>query len=571
MAPLCSTSPDSSFVRAMAFVPGKSQLCSATKDGMKIWAWESSATASGSSATLALKLKGAASVPWEGVSDIRGGAEADVLLGCSCASNFVSTYSMNLTDLIRSMSIREGLGLAEGKGADGKRTPGGGEKERERPPFSVIGSPEAIPRSSARNASAGLASMGAPPLYSEDSKLPSPTALSPPRASSFASRYADSKSSPPSHLSVATGNRHGAKSIPAVMYHDRDDVGMDFKSPQHSGAAHVSAERGPNATNQLYGLPGGPAATSTTHTSTSTGVGDGPDDYEYDFEDDELFQGKGRMPSAAVPGKSVKNKASQESKSGKAAAVDMATSMSDSFLRVQLEAAGPIDRPGMQRNDGHDQRYVQPQSKYSTAACEAQVDRMLSHAPAFSSMLSTRLSSLRMLRRLWEKGELADVIDYLCNIHESSRHDPLQLCLLADFLLAVELRGNGLCLDSCVRLLPLLDGMLRGLGEGGMDGSGGLGSIGSGEHVVNATYRSLINLLEAFAELIRTTRQHSGYSGLPGAPVDLSREERLGKCNLCHSILMRIRGHSAVLRNNFSKSRRILDAVDRYDSLMHGM
>ena len=605
MAPLCSSSADSHTVRTMAFVPGKAQVCSATKDGLKIWAWEA-ATAGGAGVGggggggVSLKLKGVASASWDGVCDMRVSEETEMLVGCACASNFVSSYHVSLADVIRSTGVRESLGLAL---ADGKRAGGlsAGEKERERerererserPPFSVIGSPEAIARSARTTAP--------PPAYSyayaDADEKPSmdgdaagfgsgPGSASPPRLSPFASRVADAKASPPhrSHL-LPSGSRQGAKSVsassapvPAVHYHyqDRDRDG-EYKSA-HSG-------------------PGGLASPARSSGDRgSVGLGSSGEDPEYDFDDDELFVGKGGGKGGGkgagqgpADGQAARGKPSSrsggdfKSHSGgesKATAVDMATSMSDSFLRVQLGQGLDSQAHTPAAVAVVEQHQLQPGPvKYSASACEAHLDRLLAQAPAFTSMLSNRLVYLRMLRRHWEKGELADAIDSLCNIHESSRHDPLQLCLLADFLNAVELRGNGLCLDSAVRLLPLLDGMLREASDltaqGGVVGGGGAGlaaAVGTGgagsEHVVHASLRGLVSLCDAFGDLIKSTRSHYGAAGGAGG-VDLTREERLGKCNLCHAILLRIRQQCGGLRSTYRKSRKICDSLERFERLV---
>lgn len=602
MSPLCASSPDSSQLRALAFVPGAQQLCSATKDGVKVWGWETGTSTAGSS----LRLRGAGTVLCEGVTELRAADDGDTMLGCSCASNFVSTFSVVVPDLVRAMSVREGLGLAA---ADAKRSSSSSSSaagDKERPPFSVIGSPELIAR--ARNhgpgpstaAAAAVAADGTyppPPAYAQassssdagsgGSKEVGPgRADSPPRISPFASRYAEAKGSsssssvsPPGALGAAlggpVGTRLGAKSVAPsssssgpqvrVLYHERhDDHRQALRAPQHQ---HQEPRAG--------------------GVDVGVGVGVGRDDHagsaaEYadDFEDDELFH---RGPSAVSSGRArdrdgergrsvgetkgspgqEQRAAGREAKTG----VDMATSMGASFL---LQAgAGVVSAPSpvQSQPQGQGQRAV---GRYDAAACEAQLDRMLAAGPTFTSMLSTRLTSLRLLRRLWERGDLAGVLDLLASLHESSRHDQLQLCLLADFLCAVELRGNGLCLDSCVKLLPLLDDMLSAA-AGDRTGAGSPPSASPGTHVAHAALRSLCSLCEAFGDLIRVTRGAvSGGQGIaPG--LDLSREERLSKCNACWSVLARVRGQLPFLRGAYARSHVMFDALDRFERLVHGM
>jgi hypothetical protein len=171
----------------------------------------------------------------------------------------------------------------------------------------------------------------------------------------------------------------------------------------------------------------------------------------------------------------------------------------------------------------------------------------------FSSTVSQRLVGVRMLRKLWDRGDLTDVIDYLCTIEESAKHDSLQLVVLADFLTRIELRGNGLCLDSCVRLIPLLDAILATSEQSrALHGSGTLKPASS--HITEAALKALMSLVKAFGELIALNRSDSGGSsnrntnnsnhnnnhfGSPG--VDLNHEERVKKCDVCYTHLQRVR------------------------------
>ena len=187
--------------------------------------------------------------------------------------------------------------------------------------------------------------------------------------------------------------------------------------------------------------------------------------------------------------------------------------------------------------------------------CDTLLDKLISSSGAFSSIMSQRIATTRMLRKLWEKGELADAIDHLCTLHEGviQSQDAQGLVLLADFFNAVELRGNGLCLDSCVRILPLLDGLISS-NEGW-----------ASAHVVHSVLRSVISLCQAFGELIRDTRA-SMVAGASG--VDLSREERLGKCNLCHSILYRLWGRLDAMRNQHRRYGPVIELIEHFHAIM---
>ena len=636
MAPLCSTPPDGSFVRALAFVEGKRELCSATKvrrgaggwgrglgqgaeqqclsvrllgyvlfvsrlispppfsslrslsltpapsrpqDGVKVWGWETGSSSSGSGSSGGVfKLRASAGVQWEGVSELRVPPGSDSLLGCGFSANFVSVYSISLPDVIRSQSIRDGLGLeAKERGGERER-----ERERERdkaerperPPFSVIGSPEAIARTRAPSAAVsppttlggaitGISGVG---LLSSGGERP---------LSGFAahasSLQAESKS-PGSHREGPTAHRHdrhdrhGFKSVPSVRYHydKEEDDASDLFQPRRVDRAADRGERGDRGDR---GDAGGERG------------GDRERPERGDKESERERGPTGGRPSPREGRAAEPLSPDRGERAARGEAKDMSTSMGASFLRQEPFPLSP-PQPQLQAQP-HALSRQHPTSSpprsearhaYTAATCEAQCERMLQASAPFSSLLSTRLSSLRMLRRLWEKGDMADVVDYLCNIHETTRHDPLQLCLLADFFCAVHLRGNGLCLDSCVRLLPLLDSML---GQSrGLDAAGSGSGPGGGVHVCVAALRALVALCEAFGELIKSTRASAAGPSSAYSPVDLSREERLGKCNLCHSILLRARGQLAGLRERHArhaKSRRVGESADRLEELVSAL
>jgi hypothetical protein len=131
---------------------------------------------------------------------------------------------------------------------------------------------------------------------------------------------------------------------------------------------------------------------------------------------------------------------------------------------------------------------------------------------------------LRLLRVQWEKGDAIEVISNLLVIFDESFEEggsERSLVTLSDFLASVDLKGGGLNLDACTKLLPLFENMLN--------------ECMHLPHIVFAAVNSVLMLCEAFGELIRQTRS------IVVTGVDLSREERLKKCNACHTSLFRIR------------------------------
>jgi len=158
----------------------------------------------------------------------------------------------------------------------------------------------------------------------------------------------------------------------------------------------------------------------------------------------------------------------------------------------------------------------------------------------FTSLLSQRLVAVRTLRKMWARGDLEDVIDYLCTVEESAKHDSLQLVILADFFSSIELRGNGLCLDSCVRLLPLLDAILAtSTHSRALHGSGTIAP--ASEHITQAVVLALLQLIRPFGELIRGTCAAAQRAGAVHAGVNLQQDERLSKCKICHQAIVHVR------------------------------
>jgi hypothetical protein len=185
-----------------------------------------------------------------------------------------------------------------------------------------------------------------------------------------------------------------------------------------------------------------------------------------------------------------------------------------------------------------------------SSQCHELVDSLLGSSIRLGADLSTRLVSLRMLRQLWNQGQVLDVIEHLQGLN-----DAMQLNLLADFFNAVELRGSGLMsLDGCFKMLPILQSMLAPCGQQQQGQA----------TVIFAVYKSLSSLLEAFGELIRNTR-----SVIVAGGVDLSREARLNKCNACHTIFAQARTRLETLRHQFRQQPGVYELLDSYQKLCH--
>lgn len=123
--------------------------------------------------------------------------------------------------------------------------------------------------------------------------------------------------------------------------------------------------------------------------------------------------------------------------------------------------------------DGHQPQERLKQSVFSSPVQVRDVEMIVKAlrgavetSPLFASSLSQRLTTLRMLKSLWSKGNMADCIGQLRSLVDSCTTfgDSAGAVVVGDFLQAIHATlGRGLTLDTCARLLPVLETVL---GEG---------------------------------------------------------------------------------------------------------
>jgi katanin p80 WD40 repeat-containing subunit B1 len=162
----------------------------------------------------------------------------------------------------------------------------------------------------------------------------------------------------------------------------------------------------------------------------------------------------------------------------------------------------------------------------------------------FMALMNQRLSAVTVLRKYWDKGDMDELVNHLLNMQLVAQQDPKLFFAAGDFFNSIELRGHGMSLDICTKLLPIMEGMVNT----------------SLEHLVLSSLKAVGTICEVFGELIRQTR-----SVLVAGGVDISREDRLRKCNLCHVVLARIKARADGLKLAYKKSRnaKAFDAVDK--------
>jgi hypothetical protein len=196
-----------------------------------------------------------------------------------------------------------------------------------------------------------------------------------------------------------------------------------------------------------------------------------------------------------------------------------------------------------------------------TARCHDLLDRLLAGSNSVSGHLSQRLGTLKMLRQLWSKGDVLETLDHLSLLSEAMKLNNLQnIFVLTDFFLAMNFQNQNLNLDSCVKILPLLEDMLAMTSNSSLSPSAGNNT----EMVIFAAYKSLVSLATAFGELIRSTRS---MISIGAAGVDLSREARLTKCNVCYEIFSRARARMEMVKYQYRQSAEIQEVLDQYQRL----
>lgn len=186
----------------------------------------------------------------------------------------------------------------------------------------------------------------------------------------------------------------------------------------------------------------------------------------------------------------------------------------------------------------------------------AVIDRVLRSSSSTAAITSQRLAALKIMKRLWVKGDLQDVIEYMGTVVQSAVHDPSQLVLLADVFSSVELKGANFTLQSCVGFMAILDSMLSS--------SDGLRVSA----VVCAALKGFTELCVGFGELIRSSRamQLAG-----GGGVDLSREERLRKCHACHGVVFKMLDRFDRIRQMHRTDYKLMDIVDTLSPLLENI
>eukprot|EP00658_Telonema_sp_P-2_P005482 TRINITY_DN12047_c0_g1_i1.p1 TRINITY_DN12047_c0_g1~~TRINITY_DN12047_c0_g1_i1.p1 ORF type:complete len:670 (+),score=113.01 TRINITY_DN12047_c0_g1_i1:73-2082(+) len=133
-------------------------------------------------------------------------------------------------------------------------------------------------------------------------------------------------------------------------------------------------------------------------------------------------------------------------------------------------------------------------------------------------ILNNRLTILRAVHTLWAKGDFREAILLMAKMKDPA--------VVVDVLTHAQLRtAKDFTLDMAVEFLPLMQDLLASRFE---------------DYIVVALETTNV-LLKGFSSLIKMTR---AVAGSARGDVDISREERLDKCNKCFFILQHIEAES---------------------------
>jgi hypothetical protein len=599
---LVTASPaDGSPPRALAFAPDGAKVYYATKDSLKSWNWQSSSPSNPTSNSN--KPNCVAELSWEKISELRISPEYSVI-GASCAGNFVSVWTSNL-------AAAEDASSSEVAASESNKAPAG----------VVLPSPTAAAVGSRRPAR----NIDRPPSAAESSKLSKPANNLPPAFSK--EKYAGISKDTAADLEkrkqqlntgfdAATAVREINRRLGADNDDNRDDnSGLnDSLNRLRSKWDHDEAENKDMAASigesfmkrykeelqkaQMNGLDidkFGNFVGADSKPKKAADAADASSDDDDAIDDSVVRSELDNLNIAEEYNKNEGIAVKPDAKQGREINVGALKDLLPPSNYKQpkpiseLAAAGAaVSENNLQRRDlasasassagNNPGKRISP----SGAAREAKSDRR--STPASSSgdangrtedrlfecvdlisrlnnshslvgmMLTQRLSNLRALRRNWDTANIEEVCAQLKDIGDNAVLDPHQLVIIGDLLGSIDLKVVGLTLDQAITFLNLCDQII-------------MTDIGSkSEPVLAASVKTLAAVISAFKDLIKSTR-----SVLSIGAVDISREERLRKCNACYDCVKKMKHRWAYLLQTHRKSAALTDSLRSAEQLMDAL
>ncbi|XP_076110896.1 katanin p80 WD40 repeat-containing subunit B1-like isoform X3 [Mytilus galloprovincialis] len=155
----------------------------------------------------------------------------------------------------------------------------------------------------------------------------------------------------------------------------------------------------------------------------------------------------------------------------------------------------------------------QPGNKKSTFVTDESVLQTIQNGhDAMSAVMSSRSKNLQIVRAMWTSGNTKTALDSAISMRDPS--------VIVDLLNVLNLKTGLWNLDLCSSLLPQVKDLLNSKYESHSE----------------AACNALKIILRNFGPVIK-----SNITSAPSIGVDLSREERIQKCNACYNFLSEIR------------------------------
>lgn len=616
---MSSTPPDSSHVKAICFAnDDKSTFCSATKDSLKLWSWDS-----------AVKLIGSVDVPWDRVVELKTTSDNSII-GGSFMSNFVSIWTVSLDDIqapiVKSSSAP--IPITSGDSKPSGRLSG---------KFEVKLAPQASSPGSERSPARGQWGNNniATNLPPSPSRISNSSPISKKSQDLFAKALSQGKTSPEKpaltpdinppilQLPSSTASSSSSSSVQVEMRsnsqltesksHKLDDFDNFVVKPTLGIATSEPKQV------EKFLPPQSKSSARADLRPRCLDIIEGLDDLNVgSFDDIE-------PPSNSPP---------QVKWESEHAAIEMATSLGESFWRrfqesrAAANAAVPENVQSPSTRDNHqgiaypradtkvtdaapqydNLQQLLPGSRYSSgksdskseskatelsvnpkvsataessttptaayAALRQQVDVLLGSSAIFTTSLSQRLTSLRVLRRLWEKGDIDSIIDHLTSLLETvdefSANTSISTMTSAaanaatspiiqqsleffeniDFhrgssVLAGGQRITNLTFDNAIEFMRLLNSTLRIRSPGDVTRVSKLIIC----YQMEVVLVKVIQLCELFGDIIRQMKALSNGSG---GGVDLVRDERIRKYRLFDGNFNKIKSKVEMFTTAFS-------------------
>ena len=553
------TPPDTTPVTAVTFCDGGSSLCAGSTDSLRVWGWDPAIEAN-------LTLP----TGWDKVYEMRVAPNTNTLVGGSFISNFVSIFSVNLEELLENNDEADEDVDGEDSVVDESKSVSIDDTPEKKKPLhdsmakevpdddslddkvvddyendfeddfkldadalqkdevdskassgpSVEWDPGVTPRDLATSMGESFLAK----LKEDERKARQHDGLSSPRARppSTAQRHRNPPKRPPSDSPAVKESKsdrrpgtNGAIKRPASHYNGVDGANnLGLEGLEIVGSKHSSRDSG------------------SSPSVSGSGNNIGPGGYRY------------------ASSESVDDRNSQEMRGVSRGA--------DRDRVAERRGISPRDRsprgisPIESKQEPSQMNFMKPTEASSAPKdkdTEEVLEKLVSQSGEVMSTLSQRLTNLRLLNQYWERGDMQIIIEHLKTILLTSQHDPYGCVVLADFFSSVDLKASQIIsLEVCGKLLPLLDEML------------GMGSVA--EEVAMAGLVAVISLAESYGPLITDTR------GVVGRHVDISREERIEKCNVCHRTFSVILDKCDKLKQKHRSNALFRSVIDKAQSLL---